>query len=137
MRPVTPHFVYGSENTICYGGNYYLTCLMQETLFSLVHSFVISEFIMNITHHPSRQLLRQIVLFYGLGLVENRLKVEGRPHCSTLHSPMCSTQIRTDYTDFARICMDSARTTQIPHGFARTPHGLHRFRMNYAQTTHI
>jgi hypothetical protein len=80
MRPGTPHFVYGPENTICYGGHYYSTCLMQETLFSLVHSFVISEFIMNITHHPSRQLLRRIVLFYGLGLVENRLKVEGRPH---------------------------------------------------------
>ena len=38
MRPGTPHFVYGPEHTICYGGHYYSTCLMQETLFSLVHN---------------------------------------------------------------------------------------------------
>lgn len=80
MRPGVPHFVYGPEHTICSGGHYYATCLMQATLQSLVHSFVIGDFVTNIRHHPSRQLLRRIVLFYGKGLVDNCIKVTGQPH---------------------------------------------------------
>jgi len=79
MQPGVPHFVYGPENAICSGGHYYATCLMQATLQSLVHSFVVGDFITNIIHHPSRQLLRRIVLLYGLGLVENCIKVTGEP----------------------------------------------------------
>jgi hypothetical protein len=51
---------------------------MQMTLQSLIHSFVLNDFITNTTHHPSRQLLRRIVLFFGLGLVEGRLELEGK-----------------------------------------------------------
>lgn len=82
MQPGCPHFVYGPENTICHGGHYYATCLMQATLQSVVHNFVVGVFITNTTHQPSRLLLRRIILFYGLGLVENRIKVTGGSHCS-------------------------------------------------------
>ena len=40
MRPGIPHFVYGPENTICYGSHFYTMCLMQLTLQSLMHSFI-------------------------------------------------------------------------------------------------
>ena len=77
MRPGIPHFVYGPENTICYGGHFYVTCLMQLSLQSLVHGFVVGEFITNISHHPSQALLRRIVILYGRGLVEDCLRLTG------------------------------------------------------------
>src|ERR1700682_449265 len=78
MRPGVPHFVYGPEHTICYGGHFYATSLMQATLSSLMHGFVIGTFITNITHHPSRSLLRRILLLYHVALIENRFQPAGR-----------------------------------------------------------
>jgi hypothetical protein len=51
---------------------------MQKTLQSLIHSFVLSNFITNISHYPSRGLLRRIVIFYGLGILGNSLKKTGK-----------------------------------------------------------
>ncbi len=40
----------------------------------------------NTFHHPSRQLLRRIVIFWGLALLEGRLTPEGKSavafHCT-------------------------------------------------------
>lgn len=77
MRPGVRHFVFGPEDTICYGGHFYTMSLMQNTLQSLVHSFVVGVYITNITHHPSRSLLRRIVLLYHIGLVEERFQPAG------------------------------------------------------------
>jgi hypothetical protein len=78
MQPGVPHFVYGLENSIIHGGHFYSSSLMQSTLTSLVHTFVLNEFISNTFHHPSRQLLRHIVIFWGLALLEGRLTPEGK-----------------------------------------------------------
>ena len=87
MRPGRPHFVYGPENTICYGGHFYATRLMQATLQSIVHSFVVGVFITNTVHYPSRLLLRRVIALYGLGLVEeNHIASTGTSHCSFLDS---------------------------------------------------
>jgi hypothetical protein len=77
MRPGVPHFVYGLENAIIHGGHFYCSSLIQPTLQSLIHSFVLSNFITNTFHHPSRQLLRRIAIFWGLALLENRLTPAG------------------------------------------------------------
>ena len=77
LKPGTPHFVYGPEPSICDGGHFYSTSQMQLTLASLVHSFVVGNFVTEIHHHQSRQLLSRIVLLYGLGLVENNIKSTG------------------------------------------------------------
>jgi len=52
---------------------------MQATTESLVHSFILSDFITNTFHHPSRQLLRRIGIFWGLALLENRFTTQGKP----------------------------------------------------------
>jgi hypothetical protein len=78
MRPGVPHFVYGLENAITHGGHFYCASLIQATLQSLIHSFVLSDFISNTFHHPSRQLLRRLVVFWGLALLENRLTPQGK-----------------------------------------------------------
>jgi hypothetical protein len=84
MQPGVPHFVYGLENTIIHGGHFYSSSLMQATAESLVHSFVLSNFISNTFHHPSRQLLRRIVIFWSLALLESRLTSTGKS-AATLH----------------------------------------------------
>jgi hypothetical protein len=78
MRPGQPHFVYGPEHTIAYGGHFYASCLMQDTLQSVVHNFVLSNFITNTSHHASRELLRKLLLFFGLGLGQKRIQREGK-----------------------------------------------------------
>jgi hypothetical protein len=77
MQPGAPHFVYGLENTIIHGSHFYSSSLMQATLRSMIHTFVLSDFISNTFHHPSRQLLRRIVIFWGLAFLENRLTSQG------------------------------------------------------------
>jgi hypothetical protein len=78
MRPGIPHFVYGLEDTVIHGGHFYSTSLMQQTEASLIHTFVLSNFISNTFHPPSRQLLRRIVTFWGLALLEDRLTPQGK-----------------------------------------------------------
>lgn len=78
MQPGAPHFVYGLENTIIHGGHFYSSSLMQATLQSMIHTFVLGDFISNTFHHPSRQLLRHIVVFWGLALLEDRLTSQGK-----------------------------------------------------------
>ena len=49
---------------------------MQETLRGLIHSFVLHNFLTN-TSHPTHVLLRRIVIFYHLGLVEDKIPESG------------------------------------------------------------
>ncbi|KAF8969125.1 hypothetical protein BDZ97DRAFT_1915488 [Flammula alnicola] len=49
--------------------------LMQRSVQSLLHSFALSNFITNITHHPSRALLRRMLMFCYMGLIENVIHV--------------------------------------------------------------
>lgn len=81
MQPGVPHFVYGLENTIIHtiihGGHFYSSSLMQATLQSLIHTFILNTFISNTFYHPSRQLLRCIVTFWRLALLEKCITPEG------------------------------------------------------------
>ena len=79
MRPGQPHFVYGPENAITHGGHFYCSSLMQETAQSLIHTFVLSDFVSNTFHHESRQLLRRIITFWALALLtEDLVEPEGK-----------------------------------------------------------
>ncbi|KAF8883755.1 hypothetical protein CPB84DRAFT_1817024 [Gymnopilus junonius] len=60
MKPNTPHFVFTIENSICYGGHYYMTLSMQLTMQSLIHTFVLNKFLTNTEHQPTHLLLCNI-----------------------------------------------------------------------------
>ena len=77
MKPGVPHFVITLEHAICYGGHLYCTATMQETLVSLLHAFVLDRFLSNATHHPSRLIIRRILLFYHVGLVDGLVSRNG------------------------------------------------------------
>ncbi|KAF8881089.1 hypothetical protein BD779DRAFT_1675586 [Infundibulicybe gibba] len=64
MRPNTPHAVYTHGHAICHGGHFYATSCLQDTLYSLIHSFVAGAVVTNTEHRASRQILRRMVQFY-------------------------------------------------------------------------
>jgi len=74
MQPRQPHAVYGHENTVCIGGHFILTHLMEITAEGLLHAFVLNEFITNTYHYPSRALFRRILDFCKKGLLEGKVK---------------------------------------------------------------
>jgi len=76
MMPGQPHFVFGYAHSICLGGHYYLTNHMQGTLQGLIHSFILHKFLTN-TSHPTRVLLRRMILFYHMGLIEDEIPESG------------------------------------------------------------
>ncbi|KAF8965329.1 hypothetical protein BDZ97DRAFT_1659254, partial [Flammula alnicola] len=73
MRANQPHAIYGKEPTIIHGGHFYLTSLMEMTAQSMFHSFIMDQFLTNTVHYRSRVLLRRIIDFYRLGLLEKKL----------------------------------------------------------------
>ena len=77
MPPNTPHFVLGMENSICYGGHFFATLSMQQTLFGIIHSFILDKFVTNTVHPTSRQLLRRILIFYLHGLMDKKVLPQG------------------------------------------------------------
>jgi hypothetical protein len=79
MMPNQPHFVFGYADSICLGGHYYLTNHMQRTLQGLIHSFILHNFLTN-TSHPTRVLLRRIILFFHMGLMEKEILASGKPY---------------------------------------------------------
>jgi hypothetical protein len=77
MRPNTAHLVYGIEDTICFGGHFYSTLSMQQTLQGIIHSFMLDDFLSNTSHQASRQLLRRIVILYLHGLIDQEIDPDG------------------------------------------------------------
>ena len=78
MRPNQPHAVYGKEPTIVHGGHFYLTTAMEATAAGIMHSFTMDSYLTNTVHHKSRMLLRRIIDFYRLGLLEKKIDKSGR-----------------------------------------------------------
>lgn len=86
MMPGQPHFVFGYAHSICIGGHYYLTSHMQKTLQALIHSFILHKFLTNISH-PTRVLLRRMVLFYHMVLIEDEISQTGMSTLLCLRRP--------------------------------------------------
>lgn len=77
MKANQPHAVYGNVPTIIHGGHFYLTRLMECTAQSMLHSFVMDQFLTNTVHHRSRLLLRRMGDFYRQGLLEKKIEASG------------------------------------------------------------
>ncbi|EDR05515.1 uncharacterized protein LACBIDRAFT_329480 [Laccaria bicolor S238N-H82] len=88
MLPNSAHWVYGIDDVVAQGGHYYSSYLMQETLQGIVHAFVLNKFLTNTEHIPSRHLLRRILIFYQVGLIEGGIS-EDDP--ASVHLPNVET----------------------------------------------
>ncbi|KAJ3500455.1 hypothetical protein NLJ89_g9788 [Agrocybe chaxingu] len=70
------HCVYTPEHTLCAGGHFYATSTMQDTMFGIVHSLVAERVITNTSHYFSRRLIRRMIDFYHLGLVQEQIDAD-------------------------------------------------------------
>jgi hypothetical protein len=63
------HAVFTPAATICHGGHFYSTSMLQDILCATVHSFMDHQKITNMHHPPAAALLRQMSTFFFNGLV--------------------------------------------------------------------
>lgn len=78
MRPNTLHAVYSPQDSVCHGGHYYATSTMRDTFVGLVHTFLLDDYITNISHPPSRFLLAEMINFYHSALVKGVIRSRGK-----------------------------------------------------------
>lgn len=62
MRPATPHYVVTLENSITYGRHFYSTATLLESVWGIVHSFVMGYGVTNVLHeNVTRTYLHRIM----------------------------------------------------------------------------
>jgi putative flippase GtrA len=64
MRPGTPHFVLGTDNTIIYGRHFYCASTVASTCASIMHTFILNPVITNQEHIVTRRYLGRMMAFW-------------------------------------------------------------------------
>ena len=64
-------------HALCYGGHFYVMSCMCDTLLGMTHAFMANSYITNTHHTKSRLLLRRMVIFAYMGLVDQALEDDG------------------------------------------------------------
>ena len=77
MRPDSLHAVITIEHSICSGGHFFVMSCMTDTLIGMTHAFMADSYITNTYHTKSRLLLRRMVIFVYMGLVDQALEDDG------------------------------------------------------------
>lgn len=77
MRPNTPHSVLTIHHALCHGGHFYVMSCMRDTLVGMTHAFMANSYITNTYHTKTRLLLRRMVIFAYMGLVDQALEDDG------------------------------------------------------------
>lgn len=63
MKPNTPHAVFTVEHSIAVGGHFYSFANIQQTIFGLVHAFVMDTLVTNTEHPKTRVLLFRMLQY--------------------------------------------------------------------------
>ncbi len=63
MKPNTPHSVFTIEHSIAIGGHFYSFANIQQTVFGLVHAFVMDTLVTNTEHPKTRVLLFRMLQY--------------------------------------------------------------------------
>jgi hypothetical protein len=61
MRPNTPHYVLGVENTITFGRHFYATSTISDTCYGIIHTFMLNALVTNQKHDGTRTFLRRMM----------------------------------------------------------------------------
>jgi hypothetical protein len=65
MRPNTPHYVLGVDNTIMHGRHFYSASTIVDTVCAAVHSLILNAQVTNQRHDETRGLLRRIMIMWA------------------------------------------------------------------------
>lgn len=61
MRPSTPHYVLTTAHSIVYGRHFYATSNILQTVFGMVHCFIMNTAVTNALHDNTKMLLRRLM----------------------------------------------------------------------------
>src|ERR1700733_3037697 len=65
MRPNTPHYVLGMQNTILHGRHFYATSSIMDTVCAAVHTLILNDQVTNQRHDETRGLLRRMMVAWA------------------------------------------------------------------------
>ena len=70
MCPNTPHVVFTAEHSVCLGGHFYATTTLRDTLYGMMHSFVLGALVTNADYTKEAfRLLARIITFYWVEFI--------------------------------------------------------------------
>jgi hypothetical protein len=81
MRPSTPHYVLTVEDSITYGRHFYSASTISDSVYGILHSFVLGIGVTNTLHDNTKTLMRRIMAMWYIHFVE-----AGEESPSTFHS---------------------------------------------------
>ena len=64
MRPTTPHYVLMVENSITYGRHFYAKSSIADSVYGVIHAFVLGHGITNALHDNTKTLLRRMMAMW-------------------------------------------------------------------------
>ena len=81
MRPSTPHYVLTVEDSITYGRHFYCASTISNSVYGIIHCFVLGFGVMNVQHDNTRTLMRRIMaMWYKHFVVHGEEDSPGRIH---------------------------------------------------------
>ncbi|KDR72380.1 hypothetical protein GALMADRAFT_229150 [Galerina marginata CBS 339.88] len=91
IPPNMPHSVYTADHAICYGGHYFASTTMQDTLIAVIHNFFCYHISTNTDHPEWRDFIHCITTFFHQTIVTGSVVRDPRalahiPHLSDLKS---------------------------------------------------
>ena len=78
MRPGTPHAVITLQKSVTIGKHFYSMSTIQDTAFSLMHSFILEKSITNTSHPACMFLIRQLITFVHRAYIKETLEDGGK-----------------------------------------------------------
>lgn len=78
MRPNTPHYVLGIEDTIIHGRHFYSSSTISDTCFAIVHTFVMNHSLTNQSHDHTRTYIRRLLTMWIKHYMDDN-QDEGKP----------------------------------------------------------
>ena len=91
MKPNSPHAVYTTNSAICYGGHFYCSATIRNSIFGIYHTFCAATLLTNTEHTVDSCLLLRRMLVYTHYLFARRAFDATRPTMPTPHVPDVST----------------------------------------------
>lgn len=83
MPPCTPYAVYTIKKSICFGGHFYATGTMKQTLCGILREFASGGYVTNALKPGWIELLQRIVVAYHRGLVLGEIGERGMWGCKS------------------------------------------------------
>ena len=73
----SPHMVYTVGHSLCDGSFLYSMLTMKNTLFGIIHAFIVDSYITNTTHKNTRSMIQRMVIFVYYALVDQDIDDDG------------------------------------------------------------